>query len=164
MNVSKLVKNCQKGVTLLELLISLSILSIVLLTFMNFFYQASKFNLSNQNETVALNIARNALKHVGNQNFIELRHYFKDSLNGEPDAANIHYYLRLCNDQYSLETTMDKCDPIVVNSSAYNVSVYAEEAIDTASQKYYIPVRIEVTWGSNGEAKLDGTVKSEDLR
>lgn len=53
-----------KGLTLIEVLVSLTILSIILLGIMNFFNQAYSYTNSNQKKTAAINVARNALTYM----------------------------------------------------------------------------------------------------
>ena len=50
--------NSEKGLTLLELLASITILSIIILTFLSFFTNAFRFNTINSDSIQAMNIAR----------------------------------------------------------------------------------------------------------
>jgi prepilin-type N-terminal cleavage/methylation domain-containing protein len=170
--VSKFIRNCEKGVTLLELLISLSILSIVLLTFMNFFYQASTFNVANQNKTVALNVARNSLIYMEKQNFIEMRDTFAPVIDVPSKEKAYYFYLKMCEKGYTMyrydKPIPESCTDIPVNDGFYEVSVFSKYVPDDETKKYYIPVRIEVAWDRDENNRellsLDGTIKSEDLR
>ncbi|WP_157843184.1 prepilin-type N-terminal cleavage/methylation domain-containing protein [Bacillus sp. FJAT-42315] len=169
----KHVRSCEKGVTLLELLLSLTILSIVLLSVTQFFYQSATFNHSNQNKTVALNVARNALMYMEKQNFIEMRHSFGDVIDNKTEADQHYFELMICNNQYELINGNDdseappSCSNIIVNNEPYTVFVFSEPVAEEGKKKHYIPIKIEVEWDKDGKKQttaLDGTIKSEDLR
>lgn len=171
MNLSKLVRQSEKGVTLVELLLAITILSVVLLTFTRFFYQAGTYNLSNQNKTVALNVARNAMMYMEKQPFIEVRTDFEPALLDGTKKESYSYKLLICSNRYKHlkkdETPASDCHPPLINSEEYDVIVYPEQMKDPSKRKYYIPVTVEVTWGpdeSRKKTELDGTIKSEDLR
>ena len=55
--LKKLISN-KKGLTLIELIASITILSIVILTFLAFFTNAFRFNTINSDSIQAMNIAR----------------------------------------------------------------------------------------------------------
>ncbi|WP_204554433.1 type IV pilus modification PilV family protein [Bacillus ectoiniformans] len=171
MNLLKYVRNSEKGVTLLELLLAMTILSIVLLTFTRFFYQAGTFNHTNQNKTVALNVARNAMMYMEKQPFIKVRTDMEEALLDESKRAEYSYKLMICNDSYQYflpsASSGPNCELITINSEDYQVTVYPEKMEDPTKRKYYIPVTVEVRWEADGNPKtttLAGTIKSEDLR
>ncbi|OCA92393.1 type IV pilus modification PilV family protein [Pseudobacillus wudalianchiensis] len=187
MNLSKLVCRSQKGVTLLELLLAMTILSIVLLTFTHFFYQAGTYNLSNQNKTIALNVARNAMMFLEKENFIEIRNSFYTDAT-PVTATEDQFGLYLCKDSgdqtegYTLnplsESKMEEppplptgCRPVTINGGDYYVTVSSEKTAEEENNdtfyNYYIPVKVKVSWYQNEkkkETELEGTIKSEDLR
>ena len=186
MNLSKLVSQSQKGVTLLELLLAMTILSIVLLTFTRFFYQAGTYNLSNQNKTVALNVARNAMMFLEKENFIEIRNNFYEGATPVTATGN-QLGLHLCKNRdnqtegyklHSSEPPAEKppkspvdCRPVSINGGDYYVTVSAgttpAEEDNAQFYNYYIPVKVKVSWYQNEnkkETELEGTIKSEDLR
>ncbi|HEY9577448.1 MAG TPA: prepilin-type N-terminal cleavage/methylation domain-containing protein, partial [Pseudobacillus sp.] len=179
MNLSKLVSQSQKGVTLLELLLAMTILSIVLLTFTRFFYQAGTYNLSNQNKTVALNVARNAMMFLEKENFIEMRNnFYEDTTPVIPTDNQLGLYLcKNPDDQikgYTLhlsELPAEKppkspagCRPVTINGGDYYVTISAGTTpaeVDNAQfYNYYIPVKVKVSWYQNEnkkETELEGT-------
>lgn len=53
-----------KGFTLIEILVSITILSVVLVVFASFFTQSALFTKKNEKEIVALNLARLALEEL----------------------------------------------------------------------------------------------------
>ncbi|WP_050181208.1 type IV pilus modification PilV family protein [Domibacillus robiginosus] len=162
--MTKKIKNCQDGVTLLELLVSLTILSIILLSVTRFFFQAGTFNAANESRTIALNVARNALMFMEKQSFVEMRHEFED-----PDTVK---WLKMCpgtteDKVYTLQSDRINeadCSDIPVNDGTYAVTI-TSSSIDEETKKYYIPVTVKVRWKENEpEVELDGTIKSEDMR
>jgi prepilin-type N-terminal cleavage/methylation domain-containing protein len=162
--VTKKSRNCQAGVTLLELLVSLTILSILLLSITRFFFQAGTFNTVNESRTVALNVARNALMFMEKQSFVEMRYTFEN-----PGTKK---WIKMCPDDqgekvYSLQSSAaDKsaCSNISVNDGTYEVTV-TSNAVNEETKKYYIPVTVKVRWKENEpEVEIDGTIKSEDMR
>lgn len=56
--------NNNQGLTLVEVLVSLTILSIVLLSFISFFIQSATIEAHNQNKLVASNIARGVIEQL----------------------------------------------------------------------------------------------------
>ncbi|WP_157796248.1 prepilin-type N-terminal cleavage/methylation domain-containing protein [Bacillus xiapuensis] len=166
----KFVRTCEKGVTLLELLLALTILSIVLLSFTRFFFQAGTYNQSNQSKTVATNVARNVLMYMEKQPFIKVRHDFGPALLDTKKRNDYAYELYLCGSGYQyFEPNKPKnagCKPISINNESYHVKIYPEKMDEPEKRKYYIPITVEVSWGADDKktTALDGTIKSEDLR
>ncbi len=64
----KIIKN-KKGFTLIEVLLSITILSVVTIGMLSLFTQAYSYTKMNENRTVALNVARNALIYMERQDF-----------------------------------------------------------------------------------------------
>lgn len=165
--MTKKIRNCQAGVTLLELLVSLTILSIILLSVTSFFFQAGTFTASNESRTVAINVARNALMYMEKQPFVQMRHEFED--------ASTMKWLKMCPSEedatqliYTLESdavSEADCQDISVNDGSYGVTVTSSDSIEENTKKYYIPITVKVRWKENEpEVELDGTIKSEDMR
>ncbi|WP_046173976.1 type IV pilus modification PilV family protein [Domibacillus indicus] len=172
--MAKKIKNCQSGVTLIELLVSLTILTIILLSVTRFFFQAATFNASNESRTVALNVARNALMFMEKQSFVEMRHEFENPgtekwlkmcpSEGDPD---IYVYTLEPSNPESNNIDESKCRNIEVNNGSYHAAISLGDIENAEEKKYYIPIKVKVGWTGNGPQKtmeLDGTIKSEDLR
>ena len=75
-NLLKKRENSENGLTLIEVLISISILGILLIVFMRFFLQAGTFTNLNEKRTVGINVARNALMFMEKQNFLKVKNDF----------------------------------------------------------------------------------------
>jgi prepilin-type N-terminal cleavage/methylation domain-containing protein len=161
MKLKKILKN-NNGLTLLEVLVSLAILGILLIGAMKFFTQAYSFTSSNQNKTIAINVARNAIMYMERQSFIEIRKNFDDSPN-EP------LVLMICNDRYQLiwptDTVEPDCSPITINNIKYDVNIQTNT--DEAINSFFIPIKVKVDWEMNNKhetTSLEGVIKSEDIR
>ncbi|NMH69885.1 type II secretion system protein [Bacillus sp. RO3] len=166
-----------RGFTLIELLVSITIFGIVLLSFMNFFLQSSTYTNLNQKKTVGVNVARNALMYMENQDFLETRDFFYDVNSGNQDANDHFLHLFICNDEYSTysdklsETEINQSCPdkknININGLEYETTIYSEQVINQNELNYYIPITIKVRWNINDKehsTTVDGKVKSEDIR
>lgn len=65
----------EKGFTLIEVLAAIVILSIVSLVLTSYFTNAMSYSKSNQNKTIMVNLARNALFYVEKQDFKEMQEF-----------------------------------------------------------------------------------------
>lgn len=70
-------KFSEQGLTLVEVMVSVTILSIVLLECMSFFPQAYLYTKANQSKTIAINIARGALHYFEKQDFEVLQGFIE---------------------------------------------------------------------------------------
>jgi prepilin-type N-terminal cleavage/methylation domain-containing protein len=170
--LSNILKNNQ-GLTLIEVLVSVTILSTVLLVFLNFFFQAGTYTNMNQKKTVAVNVARNALMFMEGQSYLEIKKEFSEVNNGTIEPGEHSLQLKLCADGYkTFETGLTPpadCKDIPINGTNYEVEIQSE-SVSSSQQgelEYYIPIVAEVRWMTNDQehsTTVDGTVKSEDIR
>lgn len=65
------------GFTLLEVLLSLTILTLISIPMLSYFIQAYQYTTDSQNKTVAVNIARNIINYMENQNFRAMKAFLK---------------------------------------------------------------------------------------
>lgn len=68
--------SCEQGFTLIEVLAAIVILSIVALVLTSFFTRSLTYSKANQNKTIMINLARNALFYAEKQDFDQLKDYF----------------------------------------------------------------------------------------
>lgn len=152
-----------KGLTLIEVLVSVTILGIVLLAFLQFFIQANTFTNQNLKKTVGVNVARNALMYIENDSFLEVKNRF---------IENEENYLFVCSNGYQYDvnpTPPGLCNFIKINNLPYEVSYKAigDKAVWSKRESSVIPMEVEVRWEINGRAfntTLEGKVTSEDIR
>ncbi|MFE8696894.1 prepilin-type N-terminal cleavage/methylation domain-containing protein [Cytobacillus sp. FJAT-53684] len=165
----KKVLSSSKGLTLIEVLLSLTILGIILMGSMKFFSQAYSYTNMNQKKTAAINVARNALMYIEKDNFIVIRDTFENKTDEELS-------IYICKDKYSKfwkEDDIDSsCNPIKINNVEYKVMIRADkDELDKVNyneiRSYYFPLTAYVTWTINGKENstvLEGAIKSEDIR
>ncbi|MBU8879573.1 prepilin-type N-terminal cleavage/methylation domain-containing protein [Bacillus sp. FJAT-29790] len=165
MNFRKILFN-PKGFTLMEVLVSLTILGIILMGTMKFFSQAYTYTNINQKKTAAINVARNTLMYIEKDNFIAVRDRFEK----DPEEE---ISLFICDEKYKKfwknEIEDVGCEPITINNVKYEVYIRAEEKPEPGKKNYsfFVPLKATVTWTINGKDNstvLDGVIKSEDLR
>ncbi len=168
MKVKKILSN-SRGLTLVELLASLTILGIIIIGSMQFFTQAYTYTNINQKKTAAVNVARNALMFIEKESFIATRDKF------EKDPTE-EISIFLCNNKYKMfwknedeKRVRTDCEPIEINNIDYKVVIKAEEAPNSSkiNYLYYIPLKATVSWSFNGKdhsTEVEGDIKSEDIR
>ncbi|QPC47064.1 type IV pilus modification PilV family protein [Mangrovibacillus cuniculi] len=152
-----------KGLTLIEVLVSVTILAIVLLTFLQYFIQANTFTNQNLKKTVGVNVARNALMYIENDSFLEVKQRF---INNEVN------YLYICIEGYTYSTVSqppNQCEHVVINNLPYKVTYKAKGDKEQWSKRESntIPIEVTVEWEINKrefETTLEGKVTSEDIR
>lgn len=76
----------EEGFTLIEVLAATVILSVASMAMMAFFINAMSYNKGNQNKTVMVNLARNALFYMEKQNYNQVERYFSQI--GESDGKD----------------------------------------------------------------------------
>jgi prepilin-type N-terminal cleavage/methylation domain-containing protein len=170
MPMTKLIKN-HKGLTLIETMLSITILGIVMLGIMTLFKQAYLYTILNEDKTVGINVARNALMYMKKQSFIELKNYFTDTdkelkilicETTDENGNTIENYQFFAEDA-SIPST---CQNVEINNTKYEITVKAEENKQNY-QNYIIPIKVIVTWERNDierSTQLKGVITSEDIR
>ncbi|MBP2240599.1 prepilin-type N-terminal cleavage/methylation domain-containing protein [Cytobacillus eiseniae] len=165
MNYKKIFAN-SRGFTLIEILLSLTILGIIIIGSMQFFSQAYTYTNMNQKKTAAVNVARNALMYIEKENFIIVRDVFEKN----PDEE---LTIKICEQKYKSfwkDKPIDSsCEDITINNVKYNVSIRADKILDPHDSTYsfYVPLKVNVHWTINRKehtTELDGAIKSEDIR
>ncbi|MDI4644313.1 type IV pilus modification PilV family protein [Cohnella hashimotonis] len=177
-------RTAEEGFSLIEVLAAITILSIVSLAMTAFFIQAMSYAKGNQNKTVAVNLARNALFFVEKQSFDEFNKYFKTHL--KVDSANCTYE----NNQYNCkndEETENLFRNIPglwgvlntnINGKEYQLTIEYEDQVlkntpedpkkrDLAA--YLIPIKVVTNEknakpASRGFAEVGGYITDEKIR
>lgn len=164
------VKN-SNGFTLIEVIASIALFTILTTSSLYIFQTAFFQTNQTQVKTSALNVARNTLMFMENQNFIKMRNNFEKL----PESESME--IKLCDSNYAIATEVHykkECtkpasyQPITIDGVEFNVKVYANEKAEESKAFYpfYIPIRIVVSWDLKGthSVELKGDIKSEDLR
>ena len=125
----------EKGVTLVEVLASITLLSIVLITTMNIFAQMGKLNKHNEDKAQAINMAKEIL--IDWQEADEVKEFIKENRTTgfTPVAGNTkvsytrfsydiepagYYYFETTKDQYEVHIKIKKSPKIDSNSGQVN--------------------------------------------
>ncbi|MEK0316894.1 type IV pilus modification PilV family protein [Cohnella sp. 56] len=174
------------GFSLLEVLAAIVILSVASLAMTAFFIQSMSYAKGNQNKTVAVNLARNALFFVEKQNFDLFDNYFRKqgqllvdpkpcvydtanervtSCEGAPDTRD------LFNSVPNLWLLLNP----TINGREYQLTIEYDDnmfKLNSDKQKlsaYLIPVKVvtrekDAKSGSRGSAEVGGYITDEKIR
>lgn len=124
-----------KGFTLLEVLASITILSIVAIGMFSFFTNAMQYTTYNQDKTVAINIARGVLAYMERLDFTELKQYVESKMNNTDSQSFVYLNASDCSaDGFPLlggeddkETNQKTCERALgpaVNNIDYKTRVH----------------------------------------
>jgi prepilin-type N-terminal cleavage/methylation domain-containing protein len=181
-----------EGFTIIEVLAATVILSVVSLAMMAFFIQAMSYNKGNQNKTVMINLARNALFYMEKQNFKTIQDYFiTDSITLTP-TNNPAISPKNCSTSNicspnALQTLFVNQIPLLwdvlnptVNEIDYQISISYQyeitedlkgDLVKQGVEKYLLPIRVEVTVkdnnlnnGRNKPVIVEGYIANETIR
>lgn len=181
----------EQGFTLIEVLAAITILSIVTLAFTSYFTNSLSYSKQNQNKTVMINLARNALVYVEKQNFDQMKDYFCvgeteggifkaadcDAPSIKSDDCTIDecgYYSPLVDDTEVLARVLKP----MVNGVTYNIKIEFQkdlyETNNSTKRKlspYLLPVKVTVraddsltSTNHRGDAVVEGYITDEAIR
>lgn len=103
----------EQGLTLIELLLSITLLSIVLITFLSFFTDTFRFNSNNDHNIHAMNMAREQQALIKDKSWDEITNTF--TLDEETD-----YYIQNVNEsKYDIKISIKKTPEVI--DSYYNL-------------------------------------------
>lgn len=141
------------GLTLLEVLISLSILGIVITSFLSYFNQAYSYTKQNEDKTVGINVARNVLYFMEQQDYDVMKDYLgsdsEKKINIEScNNPNLKFNAEVCKGFFSTTINNTQFTPVVTLKPHSNIQL----------QNYLIPIEITVTW-NNQTATVEGVIK-----
>ena len=160
-----------QGFTLIEVLVSLTILTLIAIPMFSFFTQAYDYTTKNQNNTIGVNVARGVVEFMKKQNFEEMKSLLDTT--GHPDPTNslmnTEIYIGIkTNSYYYSETEVPETEQIEINSNKYKVAVTLWKNSDAHLDDYSIPINVTATWiaNSNNEMKtsLEGAIINETIR
>lgn len=161
----------ERGLTLIEVLLSITILGIVATSFLSFFNQAYSYTKMNEDKTVGINVARNVLYYVEQQDFDKIKNTY---LTGDEKDITIDN----CNDIYAKkpnETVFD--DPEVckgffatkINNVDFDATVtFTKDLMDDDDpnpkpnlQSQLIGVEVIVKWPHKKETSVKGLIEND---
>ncbi|MFC6648237.1 prepilin-type N-terminal cleavage/methylation domain-containing protein [Paenibacillus rhizoplanae] len=177
----------EAGFTLIEVLAAIVILSIVSLVLTSYFTHALSYSKSNQNKTIMVNLARNALFYMEKQDFEAMSKYFNVN-DTSPNAAHPSIEAKQCtstscmynNDDFINSAVLPEVLNPVINNILYQVKITYQAELyrdmlrggDIRKQEmapYLIPVQVEVTGPGGPSANtasmiVEGYITDEKIR
>ncbi|KYD32806.1 PulJ/GspJ family protein [Parageobacillus toebii] len=164
-----------KGFTLLEVLASITILSIVAIGMFSFFTNAMKYTTYNQDKTVAINIARGVLAYMERLDFTDLEQYVESKMNNTDNQSFVYLNASDClDDDFPLlgddeQTKREACEKALgptVNNVKYDetrihvflVPYNDSEALNKlreSPQKEFLPASLKEHISKESEKNLD---------
>ncbi|ETT49994.1 type II secretion system protein [Paenibacillus sp. FSL P4-0338] len=169
----------EQGFTLIEVLAAIIILSIVSLVLTSYFINAMSYAKANQNKTIMVNLARNALFYAEKQDFDEWEPYLKAK--GNIGFADVCIdvpcnYSSLVKDDAVLQKVLNPSINgityminISYQAEIYNQMKISEDMIKQRSADYLIPVLITVrspekNGGNSAQTVVEGYITDEEIR
>lgn len=107
MSIRRILRN-RKGLTLIEVLLSITILGIIATSFLSFFNQAYSYTKKNEDKTVGINVARNVLNYFEQQDF----DLIKDAYLSDSSIEYKDILIDNCDDKTSSITDTVFSDPV----------------------------------------------------
>ncbi|QUL54530.1 prepilin-type N-terminal cleavage/methylation domain-containing protein [Paenibacillus tritici] len=162
----------EAGFTLIEVLAAIVILSIVSLVLTSYFTNALSYSKSNQNKTIMVNLARNALFYMEKQDFEAMGRYFNvddTSPKAHPKIEAAQCNAVVCNYKTVFingEVLPEVLNPFINNieyevNITYQADLHEEMLLDTRKKgmaPYLIPIKVEVTGPGGPNANTVSTV------
>lgn len=145
MNCFNQIKN-ERGLTLLEVLLSIVILTIVLVSVMKFFPQMGMMNTQNQEKLESMNLTKKVL--IDWQNRDDIKHLLKDesgmteeSIEGFKEKTEDHYLFEQSIDGYRVEITIQRASDLEsepTKAHQINIRFFDDKNIKIAETYGYI--------------------------
>lgn len=153
----------ESGVSLLEVLLSMTILGIIFISVMNLFSQSYTYTKANEDKTVGINVARNVLYYMEQVPFKNMQDELANDPNKPQDLKD--QKLIFTNDSCSKSNLFneDVCKGIFetkLNNMKFSTTVTVQNHQEAESRDYLIPVEVTVKW-SDKSATVRGYIKNE---
>lgn len=119
-------RNEEKGMSLVEVVVSITILSIILLSFASLFQQSSKTTENNKEKLVAINLARGVKEQVeiNPSDFIFFPEEEEINSNGLPYPVS--YFQNECLLLNECKDSFKTLEPRTLNNEEYEIEVFTE--------------------------------------
>ena len=144
----------ERGFTLVEVLLSVSILGIIFLSILALFNNTYDYTKRNESKTVGINVARNVLNYIENQDFKTIKGaYFENS----PSTTEVFITKGSCKNS---PLPVDSCENMlqtVVNNVTYDATVILTKHQEPDLQNYLIPIEVKIKWNDR-ETSVEGVL------
>ena len=145
----------ERGFTLVEVLLSVTILGIIFLSVLALFNNTYDYSKRNDSKTVGINVARNVLNYIENQDFSTINHaYFL----GSAGLDKLQITRDTCNKSPLPADSCENMLQTVVNKVTYRATVTLTKHQDSDLQNYLIPVEVKIIWNGR-ETSVEGVLK-----
>jgi prepilin-type N-terminal cleavage/methylation domain-containing protein len=133
----------EKGFSLIEILISLMILSVSVIGISQFFHQANQISVGNNNKLVATNLARMTLERLQN------------------DYESYEIKVRPAVYDKSKCTSSDCSDiyEILINNTKYETKITVKPQVGKETAIQLFPVKVTIYFSDNKSTSVEGYVK-----
>ena len=149
------IERSERGFTLVEVLLSVTILGIIFLSALALFNNTYDYTKRNQSKTVGINVARNVLNYIEKQDFQTIKKSYFDS---SPSTTEVRITKDSCkNTPFSAESCENMLQT-VVNNVTYEATVTLTKHHDQDLQNYLIPVNVKIHWNGR-ETSVEGVLK-----
>ncbi len=145
----------ERGFTLVEVLLSVTILGIIFLSIVALFNNTYDYSKRNESKTVGINVARNVLNYIENQDFNTIKNTYFPT-NGGTEEIKI---TRSSCDKSPLPA--DSCENMlktVVNNVTFEATITLTKHPEANLQNYLIPVEVKINWNDR-ETSVEGVLK-----
>lgn len=145
----------ERGFTLIEVLLSVTILGIIFLSILALFNNTYDYSERNESKTVGINVARNVLNYIENQDFNTIKNtYFLNSAGTE----EVKITRSSCKNGPFLAELCENMLKTVVNNVTYEATVTLTKHHEADLQNYLIPVEVRINWNDR-ETSVEGVLK-----
>lgn len=148
----KFLKN-NRGLTLIEVLVSLTILGIVVTSFLSFFNNAYSYTKRNEDKTVGINVARNVLYYIEELDYEEVEKFITES-----NSPSVDLDVSDCNNSIFKDSTA--CNGIfstTINNQVFIPTVKLSKR-GTELDDYLTDVTVKVEWNDQS-VSVKGLIK-----
>ncbi|WP_379135587.1 prepilin-type N-terminal cleavage/methylation domain-containing protein [Paenibacillus sp. sgz500958] len=178
-------RNQEQGFTLIEVLAAIVILSIVSLVLTSYFTQAMTYSKSNQNKTIMVNLARNALFYMEKQDFDKMKVFLDDknkdvlAADCRPGSCGTSDYSDAFEDTEALSNILN----LQINNIWYSINIIYQPALLSGTSEssgsstvdksrineYLLPIKAVVTRVDGGNqpnytVNVEGYITDERIR
>ncbi|WLR50094.1 prepilin-type N-terminal cleavage/methylation domain-containing protein [Bacillus tianshenii] len=166
----------QRGYTLVEVLLAITILSVIFVSFFYFFTNAYQYTKENQSKTVGIHAARNAVIYLENQSFADVKNHIGATISTADCASTT--YSDLFTDAALCESILNPKINNVHYEVALTISEYENGDLDSSGnlptvdetklQSLLVHTSAKIKWkedkNNRERTSVEGVVVHESLR
>lgn len=146
----------EQAFSLIEVLISVTIFSILTIGLLSFFLQASSYSQKNKDQTISTYLAQNIIALMQGESFSAIQKGLKDNGNQlmiTPENCSVYTSISECNNAFQPE----------INGQVYGITANVSPADNTKLNDYLIELEVTVEWDDQKTA-LKEYLQNESIR